>query len=295
LFPFCADGDSCGRPSDEIISGKIGHTDLPGNAVAQEFIIHQLGHPIDFSKISTGSAIGAFAGVLTALKSYLQSYFLDPVDGYLIDAQGRRLGYTAATGPLTEIPGSIWFGQNNGIGWITEPVDGPMQMILKGLGEEFVVKTAIELGDAREGTEASGTLGPGVTLTLGVALPVPSSVWHNSDNPLDVDGSGEIQAIDALILINRINALGTPTPLPDGQEIPPPFYDVNANGIVDPNDVLRVINFINRQSRLAGEAIEPTLIRLDTPTRNQNREYSLDDKLELDPLFVDEALLLFEW
>ncbi|HEU4370293.1 MAG TPA: hypothetical protein VFV05_18885 [Methylomirabilota bacterium] len=54
-----------------------------------------------------------------------------------MDGQGRRLGFSAATGPLTEIPGSVWFGNADGIGWIFGPVELPLTLQLTGLGQSY--------------------------------------------------------------------------------------------------------------------------------------------------------------
>jgi len=40
-----------------------------------------------------------------------QTYYIqDPINGFLVDAQMRRLGFSQATGPITEIPGSVYLG-----------------------------------------------------------------------------------------------------------------------------------------------------------------------------------------
>ncbi len=81
---------------------------------------------------------------------------------------------------------------------------------------------------------------------------VPSSnAWYwtnnflptNPSNALDVTGNGIVDPLDVLVIINAINSIGL-GPVPT----PPQFLghlDTNANGLVDPLDVLMVINYLN--------------------------------------------------
>ena len=78
--------------------------------------------------------------------------------------------------------------------------------------------------------------------------------WHNSRNALDVDDSGFVVPLDALLVINYINANGTGVlpPVPSADDH---FIDTNGDGSVTPIDVLRIVNFLNSATVLAeGEA-----------------------------------------
>lgn len=79
--------------------------------------------------------------------------------------------------------------------------------------------------------------------------------WSNPVLNLDVNNSGIVSPLDALILINEINAgEARQLPLlPQGQQSLPPFLDVNADGWLAPNDVLTVINYLNAPAGTAGE------------------------------------------
>ena len=71
-------------------------------------------------------------------------------------------------------------------------------------------------------------------------------------NRLDVSGNGSINADDALLIINFINAYGSqPAPTSD----PPvgPYYDVTGDGFVAPDDALDVIDYINANPDGEGE------------------------------------------
>lgn len=68
------------------------------------------------------------------------------------------------------------------------------------------------------------------------------SPWQNPNNQFDVNGSGSISGIDALLIINRLlNGLAGPinpaTPVP-------PYIDVNGDGSLTPTDAALVINYL---------------------------------------------------
>jgi hypothetical protein len=84
-------------------------------------------------------------------------------------------------------------------------------------------------------------------------------LWHNLRSPLDVDDDTFIAPIDALEIINWINAFGAgPLPTPNAVDSPPPYLDVAPDNFVAPNDILQVINYLNEpRSQAEGES-EPT-------------------------------------
>lgn len=70
--------------------------------------------------------------------------------------------------------------------------------------------------------------------------------WRNADRPLDVNNDGSITPLDALIVINRLNASGAgPLSPPLANQPPPPFYDTSGDNQVTALDALRVINHLN--------------------------------------------------
>lgn len=79
------------------------------------------------------------------------------------------------------------------------------------------------------------------------------SLWHNVQFPCDVDGSGRVDALDVLIVINYLNSHPGDPSLPAPPASGPPFYDVDDSGDVTPLDVLLAINYINSHPGAAGE------------------------------------------
>ncbi len=71
-----------------------------------------------------------------------------------------------------------------------------------------------------------------------------SSQWQNSTNRHDVNNDSEVSPIDALLIINELNARGS-RDLTGTNFVPPPFVDVNGDSTVSPIDVLLVINYLN--------------------------------------------------
>lgn len=103
-------------------------------------------------------------------------------------------------------------------------------------------------------------LGAPVSAIYGSApLIVPVNAWNNPVNSMDVDGDGDVLPLDALWIINKLNArfggpngeLATP-PIPP--TIPAPYVDVVPDGFLTGLDALVIINFLNTQAQaqLAG-------------------------------------------
>ncbi|MDA1052306.1 MAG: DVUA0089 family protein [Planctomycetota bacterium] len=69
--------------------------------------------------------------------------------------------------------------------------------------------------------------------------------WHNSAKPLDVDGNGFVVPLDALIVINYINANGL-GPLPSVPPAGSHKIDTNGDGSVAPIDVILIVNALNK-------------------------------------------------
>ncbi len=78
--------------------------------------------------------------------------------------------------------------------------------------------------------------------------------WRNPRNALDVDNSGKVFPLDALIIINYLNEDSTRHTLPEAPAAPPPFYDVSGDNMATPLDALQVINFLNNPAGGEGEA-----------------------------------------
>jgi hypothetical protein len=69
-------------------------------------------------------------------------------------------------------------------------------------------------------------------------------VWHNAKTSLDVTGEGNINASDALAVINFINSF-KPQGVPNNNSASAPYFDTDASGAVNASDALNVINFVN--------------------------------------------------
>ncbi len=70
--------------------------------------------------------------------------------------------------------------------------------------------------------------------------------WQNAINRLDVNMSGLVEPLDALIVINDINQHGTRVLDSKPVNYSGPLFDVNGDGNMSPLDALIVINSLNR-------------------------------------------------
>jgi hypothetical protein len=77
------------------------------------------------------------------------------------------------------------------------------------------------------------------------------SAWHNYNLSADVNDSGSVTPLDALMIINLLNSRGTgalDNTLPNY-----PFVDVSNSESLEPLDVLLVINYLNNRGGGEGE------------------------------------------
>jgi len=87
-----------------------------------------------------------------------------------------------------------------------------------------------------------------VTIVAGGNPADPRSVYTNPINRFDVDGNGNIELSDVLVVINalRDGSRVLPNPPPPGTPLPP-FIDVSGDGNLTLNDVLLVVNALFAQ------------------------------------------------
>ena len=158
--PFMGDGRVTLRPF-----GTIEHAGILANAEVQTAILEKLGVSFTQADIST---------TLNRLQGAIVSAIFDPVEGFVVDALGRRLGYSNATGPLTEIPGSVWFGNADGIGWIfrteNEPLRLPLRLQLIGLGSPYSIQVTVLADEGTGGIDVSGFLESGAQREVNIPV-----------------------------------------------------------------------------------------------------------------------------
>ncbi len=84
-----------------------------------------------------------------------------------------------------------------------------------------------------------------------------SNAWQNPFSEMDVDRSGSVTTLDALLIINFIaaNGSGAVTQPSSQSELPVAYYDTTGESSVSTLDALRVINTIAQQPQAAGEQI----------------------------------------
>ncbi len=108
-------------------------------------------------------------------------------------------------------------------------------------------------------TEVGGE-GKSYSLNVGLTRISNRFPWQNRLNPQDVNRVGGVNPLDALAVINAINAgeLGRlPFPRP-ASSLSLPDYDVDGDGTLNPLDVLAIINSINNRAGGEGETMPIT-------------------------------------
>jgi hypothetical protein len=110
----------------------------------------------------------------------------------------------------------------------------------------------------RSGWASTTPIQVGRTLSAGVAVSdvrygLAPPAWHYLDVPEDVDASGDVVPLDALLIINDLNNRGA-RQLSDPTEgdSPPPYYDVSGDGWLTSLDALQVVNWLN--AHMSGES-----------------------------------------
>ena len=90
---------------------------------------------------------------------------------------------------------------------------------------------------------------PAGAITYGAADVEAGIGYRNPNLPEDVNDNGTVEALDALILINKLNAEGSHRLEPASDPLPIPssgaYWDVNGDDWLSPLDALQVINAIN--------------------------------------------------
>lgn len=166
---FSAVGPFIGVNSREFAG--VGHTALQNDSGVQSFILDTLGASSQKGQRSSKQIDRPSAtSSATSTSDFNWSFDKDSVEGFLVDANGKRLGYSQATGPVTEIPNSVWLGNNDGIGLIFGSVDTPVKLQLTGVGADQFVQVTAQQGTKIGSVESTGFLAPGEQRNLNVEL-----------------------------------------------------------------------------------------------------------------------------
>jgi len=118
-----------------------------------------------------------------------------------------------------------------------------------------IVERDGELYLAFVATDASDALIHGLVVASSDRFP---SAWQNPIDAMDVNMSGQVTPLDALLIINDLNALKarTLTARDLQQRL---RQDASGDGILSPIDVLLVINRLNQRSKSGGEGEQSEL------------------------------------
>lgn len=96
-----------------------------------------------------------------------------------------------------------------------------------------------------------------------VEVPDGASAWQNQDASVDVSGDYRLSPMDAMLLINRLNAANSGASLDEYRGAGEAFVDVNGDGRVTPSDVIVVINALNSNVSIPAD---PALVNQFLPS-----------------------------
>ncbi len=105
-----------------------------------------------------------------------------------------------------------------------------------------------------------------------LCFPVSGSPFQNPVNPCDVNDNGEVSGLDGILILNFISTNGSGPP-PVGFQ-PPPFLDVDGDGLVNQEDVDVVAEVV-----AGGGAARPVVLSTTIGSNSQNViiQFSDDD------------------
>ena len=150
----------------------VTHLGLLHNQAVENTILIQLCVPFHPSDVCTDQQASwtstLWSGARVAAGSIVAVW--DPVDGFIVDGAGRKLGFSNSSGGLTEIPNSLHFGDQNGIGWVFGAVQEPVTLQLTGRGEDYYVMVSQQADSLWGGMVVSGYLAAGAQAAFPITL-----------------------------------------------------------------------------------------------------------------------------
>lgn len=263
-------------PTAIVISGPDPRLSIPRMLYAVPG--QRLSIPVEIDSVAnlTGSELFAVDLVLRFDPAVLSVNSVAMAD---VIAASPAAGWNGATANIDNASGQVIVGISN-----TSGLGGKFSGSLITL--DVSVKAEAAAGDVAINLAATST-SPAATTSINegglTILPAPSNASDDgidglltivTRHPCDVDGDGQVKPLDALILINEINARTDAGTSPD-QPLPPgsSHMDVTGDGRLTPLDVLRVINYLNDASAAASVTMQ-TLggIEGEAPTKTGNPE-----------------------
>ncbi|WP_144060025.1 FG-GAP-like repeat-containing protein [Rhodopirellula sallentina] len=152
------------------------------------------------------------------------------------------------------------------------------------LGTEWTVETPVE----RDGIPAHQLSSGDTILQLAASV-----IWQNPLLAPDVNRSGDVSALDPLLIINRLNNSGEGE-LPEFSSVSSAvdtyYYDVSGDGLVTALDALQTINYLNTMD-LAPAAAEPVFAASSSTTGVPTRLHVSSQPTAVHPILSNDSSL----
>jgi len=150
----------------------------------------------------------------------------------------RRYGVTHVSFNLTN---TVWYSSSGSDGIDCYGDSGGAYLRTMGTGQRLF--GVVSGGNCSSYGYGARTDTVGYWIHRTAARDVRMDRWNNAPLPLDVDNDGVIAPIDALVINNYLNSIGS-TPVAELNTFGY-FYDTNNDGWISPIDTLLVINWLN--------------------------------------------------
>jgi len=164
--------------------------------------------------------------------------FTLPPDTFADSDTGQTLSYAATQADGTPLPGWLTFNAQRKV-FSGRPT-------VRDVGQVNVRVTATD----------SGVPAMAAWNEFTISVTSHQFAWQNAEQREDVDGSGLVTPLDALVLVNRLNTNGSGPvqgSVPASADSSFRFFDVSGDDFVSPIDALMVVSHLNGRGRNSGE------------------------------------------
>lgn len=175
------------------------------------------------------------------------------VESLIVDILETQFGDANLDGTVDTLDFAIWNAHRfqNGTGWAhadfnCDTITDASDFAIWNANRNAAASTSLPVlaGDAEQSPSPDDSSSP-----TNADSAVAETIWQNTSNPHDVNRDGEVTPLDALLVINQLNAdrntVSSSLRSRSSAANPDVFWDTNGDGELSPLDGLLVINQLN--------------------------------------------------